>query len=197
MLDADPPDVNGARDTAKRTLRDSQRASEVITRLRRLLTKREVVTEPVDLNEAMRELIALSAGELQRAQVVVHTALADNLPPVLGDRVQLQQVFLNLIMNAADAMSGVDDRPRELTVRSEPAEGGGVRVSVQDCGVGFEPQDVNRLFEPFYSTKSGGMGIGLSVSRYIIERHQGRLWASLNGGPGAVFAFSIPAGTKV
>lgn len=197
MLDADPPDVAGARETAKRTLRDSQRASEVITRLRRLLTKREVVTEPVDLNDAIREVLALSIGELQRARVVVDTALADNLPPVLGDRVQLQQVFLNLIMNAAEAMTGVDDRPRELTVRSELEDGGGVRVTVQDSGVGFAPQDVDRLFEAFYTTKSGGMGMGLSLSRSIVERHQGRLWAALNTGPGATFAFSIAAGTKL
>jgi len=197
MLDADPPDVAGARETAKRTLRDSQRASEVITRLRRLLTKREVVTEPVDLNDAIREVLALSIRELQRAGVVGDTALADNLPPVLGDRVQLQQVFLNLIMNAAEAMTGVDDRPRELTVRSELEDGGGVRVTVQDSGVGFAPQDVDRLFEAFYTTKSGGMGMGLSLSRSIVERHQGRLWAALNTGPGATFAFSIAAGTKL
>jgi len=197
MLDADPPNVDGARETAKRTIRDGRRASEIVTRLRGLFTKREVGTEPVDMNEAIREVLALSLSELQRWRVVVSAELADNLPPARGDRVQLQQVFLNLIMNAADAMSGVDDRPRELTVTSELAEGGDVRVAVQDTGVGFEPQAVDRLFEAFYSTKRGGMGIGLSVSRSIIERHHGRLWAKPNQGQGATFAFSIPTDTKV
>jgi len=197
MLDADPPNVDGARETAKRTIRDGRRASEIVTRLRGLFTKREVGTEPVHMNEAIREVLALSLSELQRGRVVVSAELADNLPPVRGDRVQLQQVFLNLIMNAADAMSGIDDRPRELTVRSELAEGADVRVAVQDTGVGFEPQAVDRLFEAFYSTKRGGMGIGLSVSRSIIERHHGRLWAKPNQGHGATFAFSIPTDTKV
>ncbi len=197
MLDADPPNVDGARETAKRTIRDGQRASDVVTRLRGLFTKKAAVTEPVDLNEAIREVIALSLSELQRGRVVVRTELADSLPLVLGDRVQLQQVFLNLIMNAADAMSGVDDRPRELTVRSELEEGGDVSVSVQDTGVGFEPQAVDRLFEAFYSTKSGGMGIGLSVSRSIIEHHHGRLWATPNQDHGATFGFSLPTNTKV
>ncbi len=197
MLDADPPNVDGARETAKRTIRDGQRASDVVTRLRGLFTKRAVITESVDLNEAIREVLALSLSELQRARVVVHALLADELPPVFGDRVQLQQVFLNLIMNAADAMSGVDDRPRELTVRSGLEEGHNVLVSVRDTGVGFEPQTVDRLFEAFYSTKRGGMGIGLSVSRSIIERHHGRLWATPNQGQGATFAFSLPTDTKV
>jgi len=197
MLDSDPPNVDGARETAKRAIRDGQRASEVVTRLRDLFTRRDFVTEPVDLNEAIREVLALSLSELQRGRVVVHAVLAENVPPVLGDRVQLQQVILNLIMNAADAMSGVEDRPSELTVRSEWEGRGDVRVSVQDTGVGFEPQAVERLFEAFYSTKSGGMGIGLSISRSIIERHHGRLWAAASRDPGATFTFSLPADTKV
>ena len=195
MLDADPPNVAGARETARRTIRDGQRAADVVTRLRELFTKKEIATEPVDLNDAIREVLALSQSELQRARVVVRVQLADDLPAVLGDRVQLQQVFLNLIMNASDSMSGVDDRPRELTVRSELEEGGAVRVSVQDTGVGFDPQVADRLFEAFYSTKSGGMGIGLSVSRSIIERHHGRIWATAKQGQGATFAFAIPGGT--
>src|SRR5256886_14260177 len=112
----------------------------------------------------------------------------------MGDRVQLQQVILNLLLNASDAMSSIDDRPRHLVIRSEQDEGDRVRLTVQDVGVGFEPQDVGRLFEAFYTTKSGGMGIGLSVSRSIIESHHGRLWAAPNDGPGATFSFSIPCG---
>ena len=200
MLAADPPNLEGARETARRTIRDGHRASEVITRLRGLFTRKHVAIEPVDLNEAAREVIALSTGELQRRRVVLRVELADDLPPVSGDRVQLQQVILNLLLNASDAMSGVDDRPRQVVVRTEPGEKGGVALLVQDAGVGFAPEDAGRLFEAFFTTKRDGMGIGLSVSRSIIERHHGRLWATPNAGPGATFGFAIPtdgADTKV
>jgi PAS domain S-box-containing protein len=197
MLDADPPNVDGARQTAQRTIRDGHRASDVITRLRALFSNRDATTESVDLNEAIREVIALSLSELQRSQVISRVELADDLPPVTGDRVQLQQVVLNLLLNAADAMSGVDDRPRRLTIRTERDEGDHVRLSVQDAGVGFGPPGPDRLFEPFYTTKKGGMGIGLSVSRSIIESHHGRLWATPNNGPGATFSFSIPCAAAV
>jgi signal transduction histidine kinase len=192
MLAADPPNVEGARETARRTIRDGNRASEVVTRLRALFSKKDVTAEAVDLNEATREVIALSLSKLQRSRVILRPELADDLPPVTGDRVQLQQVILNLFLNALDAMSGVDDRPRRLVIRTERDEGDRVRLAVQDAGVGFEPQGVDKLFEPFYTTKSGGMGIGLSVSRSIIESHHGRLWAAANDGPGATFSFSIP-----
>jgi len=131
-------------------------------------------------------------SELQRAQVIVRTELADDLPPVTGDRVQLQQVVLNLVLNAAEAMSAIEDRPRQLVVRTERDEGDHVRLTVRDTGPGFDPQTSNRLFDTFYTTKREGMGIGLSISRSIIERHQGRLWAVGHDGPGATFAFSIP-----
>jgi PAS domain S-box-containing protein len=192
MLAAAPPNVDGARETVRRTVRDGQRASEVITRLRGLFGRKEVATKPVDLNEATREVIALSTSELRRGRVIVRQELADDLPLVPGDRVQLQQVILNLLLNASDAMSKIDDRPRKLVVRTEADEGGGVRLSVRDTGVGFEPADAGRLFEAFYTTKREGMGIGLSVSRSIIERHHGRLWATPNEGPGATFAFTLP-----
>jgi PAS domain S-box-containing protein len=197
MLDADPPNVDGARQTAQRTIRDGHRASDVITRLRALFSKTDATTESVDLNEAIREVIALSRSELQRSQVISRVELAGDLPPVTGDRVQLQQVMLNLLMNAADAMSGIDDRPRQLIVRTERDEGDHVRLSVQDAGVGFGPLGVDKLFEPFYTTKNGGMGIGLAVSRSIIESHHGRLWATPNDGPGATFSFSIPCAVAV
>jgi PAS domain S-box-containing protein len=192
MLNAEPPNVEGARETARRTIRDGNRASDVIKRLRALFSKRDATAEPVDLNEAAREVMALSLSELQRGRVILRTELAEDLPPVTGDRVQLQQVILNLLLNAADAMGGVEDRPRELVIRTGPDEGDCVRLSVRDAGVGFDPQDAGRLFEAFYTTKSGGMGIGLSVSRSIIESHHGRLWATPNDGPGATFSFSIP-----
>jgi C4-dicarboxylate-specific signal transduction histidine kinase len=192
MLAADPPNVAGARETARRTIRDGNRASEVITRLRALFAKKNTTTESVDLNEATREVIALSRSELRRGQVIPREELADDLPTVAGDRVQLQQVILNLLLNASDAMSGVEDRPRHLVIKTEREDGEHVRLTVQDTGVGFEPQGAERLFEAFYTTKSTGMGIGLSVSRSIIESHRGRLWATPNEGPGASFAFSIP-----
>jgi PAS domain S-box-containing protein len=192
MLAADPPNVDGARETARRTIRDGDRAAAVITRLRALFSKKDATIESVDLNEATREVIALSLSELQRNRVILRSELADNLPPVAGDRVQLQQVILNLVRNASDAMSGVDDRQRQLLIRTEPDEGGQVRLSVHDAGVGFNPQVMDRLFDSFYTTKNDGMGIGLSVSRSIIASHHGRLWATLNEGPGATFSFSIP-----
>jgi PAS domain S-box-containing protein len=192
MLAADPPNVDGARETARRTLRDANRASEVVTRLRALFSKKVAMTESVDLNQATQEVIALSLSELQRCRVILRTEFTDDLPPVTGDRVQLQQVILNLFLNASDAMSGVQDRPRQLVIRTERGEEDHVRVSVQDTGVGLESQSADRLFDAFYTTKSSGMGIGLSVSRSIIESHQGRLWAAPNVGPGATFSFSIP-----
>jgi PAS domain S-box-containing protein len=192
MLANDPPNVDGARETARRTIRDGNRASEVIARLRAMFTNRHEESESVDVNEAAREVVALSAHELQRSRVVLRLELADNLPFVSGDRVQLQQVILNLLLNASDAMSAVEDRPRMLTIRTHPDEGDRIRLSVEDSGVGFEPQGADKLFEAFYTTKDGGMGIGLSVSRSIIERHHGRLSATPNQGPGATFSFSIP-----
>jgi len=192
MLGADPPNVDGARETARRTIRDGNRASEVVTRLRALFGKKDATTEAMDLNEATREVIALTLSELKRGRVILREELADDLPPVTGDRIQLQQVILNLLLNASDAMSGVEDRPRHLVVKTHREGGDRVRVAVEDVGVGFEPQVADRLFEAFYTTKSGGMGIGLSVSRSIIESHQGRLSAAPNDGPGAIFSFSIP-----
>jgi len=194
-LNADPPNVDGARETVQRTIRDANRASDVITRLRALFSKKEFTLETLDLNELIREVIALSLSDLQRNQVILRSELAD-LPPIIGDRVQLQQVALNLLRNASDAMVGVEDRPRQLLVRTQREEDDRVRLSVQDAGCGVNHQDFEKLFEAFYTTKSGGMGIGLSVSRSIIEKHQGRLWAEPNDGPGTTFSFSIPCGPE-
>lgn len=192
MLSADPPNIDGARDTASRTIRDSGRASEVITRLRTLYSKKDLSPEVMDLNEATREVTSLTLTELQNQRVILLQELAEDLPLVMGDRVQLQQVILNLVRNAADAMSEVEDRPRELLIKTECEEEERVRLSVKDAGLGVTAQAEAKLFEPFFTTKRDGMGIGLSVSRSIIDAHQGRLWAKANDGPGATFAFSIP-----
>jgi PAS domain S-box-containing protein len=196
MLDADPPNVEGARETARRTIRDGNRASDVITRLRALFGKKSTPFELFDLNEAAQEVIALSVSELQRNRVTLQSNLATDLPSVLGDRIQVQQVILNLIRNGLDAMSTVEDRQRELLVMTERDEGGGARLSVTDSGVGIDPQIEEKLFEPFHTTKGDGMGIGLSVSRSIMESHQGRLWAARNEGPGATFSFVLPSSTN-
>lgn len=194
MLAADPPNVDGARETARRTIRDGNRASEVIQRLRALFAKKGVSAERVDLNEATREVAAMLLGELQRNSVILQPEFAENLPPAKGDRVQLQQVILNLIVNASDAMRTVTDRPHHLRVSTGQDENGHVWLTVRDSGTGFDPQDVERLFHAFHTTKSAGMGIGLSVSRSIIESHDGRLWAVANDDePGASFSFAIPA----
>jgi PAS domain S-box-containing protein len=192
MLDADPPNLEGARETARRTLRDGNRASDVITRLRALFSKEEFTLELLDLSEVTREVIALLLSDLQRNRVVLRPELADDLPTITGDRIQLQQVILNLLRNASDAMLDVDDRPRHLLVSTEPEGGERVRLSVRDAGVGIDPQSVNKLLDAFYTTKSDGMGIGLSISRSIIERHHGQLWGEPNDGPGATFSFSLP-----
>jgi predicted ATPase/signal transduction histidine kinase len=193
MLAAVPPNIEGARQTAQRSLRDGHRAADVIKRLRALFGQKGTTIERVDLNEATREVLALSAIELQRNRVIAHANLASELPQVMGDRVQLQQVMLNLIFNSSDAMIDIHDRPRHLNIGTELGEHGDVHLSVRDSGVGFDPQSSERLFEAFYSTKAGGMGMGLSVSRSIIESHGGRLWAAMNEDHGATFSFSIPS----
>ena len=196
MLDANPPKLEGARETARRTIRDGIRASDVVTRLRALFSRDEYRPESLDLNEVTREVIALTLSDLQRNRVVLQSELAGDLPTITGDRIQLQQVILNLLRNASDAMVDVDDRPRQLLISTEREAGDRARVSVRDAGVGVAPQDMTKLLDAFYTTKTDGMGVGLSISRSIIERHHGRLWAVGNDGPGTTFSFSIPSGPK-
>jgi PAS domain S-box-containing protein len=196
MLQNDPPDLEGAKETARRTLRDGKRASDVITRLRALFSSKEFAPEPMDLHEAVREVIALTSSDLQRNGVIVQCEFAEDLESVNGDRVQLQQVMLNLIRNASEAMENVHDRPRNILIRTVRESNCYVRLSVRDAGAGFKDPNMDRIFEPFYTTKGGGMGIGLAVSRSIVERHQGRLWAEPNDAAGATFAFSIPSGAE-
>jgi PAS domain S-box-containing protein len=192
MLAADPPNVAGAAETARRTIRDANRASEVIRRLRAMFAKRAPTMEMVDLNEAAREVIALSSAELRRSGSVLQTDFAELLPAVSADRVQLQQVILNLLLNAVDAMAGIEDRPRTLLVQTKIHDGSSIKLVVRDSGIGLDPHGIEKLFEPFHTTKAHGLGIGLSISRSIIESHKGQLWAMANDGPGATFGFSIP-----
>jgi C4-dicarboxylate-specific signal transduction histidine kinase len=196
MLAADPPNLEGAQATAQRTIRDGNRASDVIQRLRGLFARKAPSLERLDLNDAAREVVALSASELQRRRVVVRTAFAEDLPEVRGDRIQLQQVVLNLVLNAADAMGAVDDRPRDLLVATA-RDGGHARLSVRDNGMGLAGKPVEECFQPFHTTKADGMGIGLSISRSIVEAHGGKLWGAPNDGPGATFAFAIPCSSEV
>ncbi|WP_010489067.1 PAS domain-containing protein [Pseudomonas sp. S9] len=191
MLSATPPNVAGALETARRTIRDGNRASDVIKRLRALFTNRNITLENVNLSEAAREVVAMLTGELKRNGVVLQTRFAEPVPIIKGDRVQLQQVILNLIMNAIEVLSKITSRPRHVVVSTTTDEDRSVHFAVQDNGSGFESADAERIFDAFYTTKSSGMGIGLAISRSIIEQHGGQLWATLNDGPGATLRFSI------
>jgi PAS domain S-box-containing protein len=197
MLAAEPPNVVGAAETVRRTIRDANRATEVIKRLRAMFAKKAPTMEIVDLNDAAREVIALSSGELRRNGSVLETEFAELLPAISGDRVQLQQVILNLLLNAVDAMAAVEDRPRRLLVQTQFHGGDSISLLVKDSGVGLDPHAIEKLFEPFQTTKAHGLGIGLSISRSIITSHNGRLWAKANEGPGATFGFSIPCAHAV
>ncbi|SPB14391.1 PAS domain-containing two-component system sensor histidine kinase [Caballeronia novacaledonica] len=192
LLSAEPPNVEGALETALRTIRDGNRASEVVTRLRAMFRKEVVMSGAVDLAEAAREVIELLRSEIRRKQIVLQFKTTGHLPAVTGDKVQLQQVMLNLLLNAIEAMQGVGDRPRRILVNVERDDDNRIRLAVTDSGAGFEPERAARLFDAFYTTKREGMGIGLSVSRYIVERHGGRLSATSNERFGATFAFSVP-----
>ncbi|MDQ0324000.1 PAS domain S-box-containing protein [Pararhizobium capsulatum DSM 1112] len=192
MLSADPPDIETALETARRTIRDGNRAAEVITRLRALFSKRIIAFEDIDINDAVSEVVALSEGDQRRNGVSVRTSFTHALPPINGDRVQLQQVIINLLRNAIDAVSGVKDRLRFVEIRTSIDDGGQVSVAVSDNGVGFDLDEGSRIFEAFYTTKNDGMGIGLSVCRSIIESHGGRMWARPNDGPGVTMSFSVP-----
>ena len=195
-LARDPPDLEEARECLRRIIRDGNRAGDVIARLRALVKKSAPSKAPLDLSDIIHEVLAMIDPEARRHRVSVRTDLAAGLPPVRGDRVQVQQVLLNLVMNAIDAMQAVAERPRALLIRAQPHAAGHVLVAVRDSGSGLDPQNLARLFEPFYTTKTEGMGLGLSISRTIIEVHGGRLWATPNDGPGATFQFTLPVGSE-
>jgi C4-dicarboxylate-specific signal transduction histidine kinase len=190
-LAAEPPDMAEARAALDNISADGKRAREVIARIR-ALTKRQVPrTDLLDLNRNILEVLAFTEQELRSHDIVLETRLDSTLPQVTADRVQLQQVLLNLIVNAIEAMSAVNNRPRELTIVSAPGADG-VVVEVRDSGIGLDPHSAERVFEAFYTTKTEGIGVGLSISRSIIEAHGGRLWAAPNEPHGAVFRFSLP-----
>jgi C4-dicarboxylate-specific signal transduction histidine kinase len=190
-LTGNSPNLDEAREAARRIIRDGNRAGDVIGRIRTLLRKTGTEKELLDMNQLVREVVALAEGEVRRNGVALRTELAGDLPPILGDRVELEQVVLNLIVNAIEAMSAIADRPRELVIRTQSGEVDQVRVTVQDSGIGLDPQSMGRIFDAFYTTKSQGMGMGLAISRSIIAAHGGRLWAVPNDGHGATFQFTL------
>jgi two-component system, LuxR family, sensor kinase FixL len=190
------PNFLEARQAVERIIKDSYRASEVIARVRNLVKKAPPRNFPVDLNEVIREVLALAESQARRNLVLVKQELANDLPPVLGDRVQLQQVILNLIINGLEAIAKSRDGERVLTVRSSKDESGNLIVAVRDTGAGIEPENAERLFDAFFTTKQDGMGMGLAISRTIIESHGGRLWAISNSPRGAVFQFQLPAASE-
>jgi two-component system sensor kinase FixL len=186
------PDLEEAKDAVQRIIRDGKRASEIIARIRALLKRTAANRAPLDINEVIQETMALAGSEAQRRRVLLRTDFAANLPSVLGDRVQLQQVILNLMMNGIEAMSSVGDGSRQLLIKTQRDDSQQVLISVTDSGIGLDPKRAEHLFEAFFTTKTEGMGMGLSISRSIIEAHGGRLWATPNAGPGATFQFTVP-----
>jgi C4-dicarboxylate-specific signal transduction histidine kinase len=191
-LGSETPNLPEARDSLSLIVRDGSRAGEVIRRIRKFLTKAHYETTRLDINEAIRDAATLLSSELTKRQITLRSDLSTGVPPVVGDFIQLQQVILNLIMNGAEAMISTDG-PKELTVKSQKSAEGGALVSIRDCGIGAKPQDIHRMFDAFYTTKPDGIGIGLSISRSIIEAHGGRIWAEAAGGPGLTVTFSLPA----
>jgi C4-dicarboxylate-specific signal transduction histidine kinase len=179
------------RESLQRIIRDGKRAGDVIARIRALFKKAETVKEPLDLNEAIREVIVLARSEMDKKRIALRLQMAPDLPRVLGDKVQVQQVMLNLILNGIEAMSTVEDRSRDLVIGTQVHEEAEVVVMVHDSGTGLGPGSMEQLFAAFHTTKPGGLGMGLSISRTIVQNHSGRLWATGNRGPGATFHFTL------
>jgi C4-dicarboxylate-specific signal transduction histidine kinase len=194
-LAAKPPNLGEVLQAVEAIIRDGTRASGVLVRIRGLLRRGEGLRERSDINDVIREVIALSDGELRRNGVSLRTEVPGDLLPVVVDRILLQQVILNLIMNAMEAMHAVSDRARVLRIRTEEQSSGSIIVLVQDSGLGIDPQHSSRMFEAFYTTKVQGIGMGLTISRSIVEAHGGRLWAIANDGPGSTFCFTLPIAT--
>jgi C4-dicarboxylate-specific signal transduction histidine kinase len=186
-----PPDLDEVQAGLQAIARDGRRAADVIARIRPLARRTEPEREPLDINGVIREVVALADGEMRTTRASLRTELAGNLPRVLGDRVQLQQVVLNLLMNGLEAMVAVVSRPRELVIRTARESNDRVRVAVQDSGPGIDPQLASCMFDAFFTTKPGGMGMGLSISRSIVEQHGGRLEVVPNDGPGTTLQFVV------
>jgi signal transduction histidine kinase len=191
-LRAQPPDLNEVRDSLDRIVEDGKRAGNVIAGIRALIHKVPSRQDWFGLNEAILETVVLTRSEVLNHGISLQTELAPGMPMVQGDRTQLQQVVLNLILNAIEAMSGTDDGARELRIATETEADGGVLVTVRDSGPGLDPVDVERVFQAFYTTKAKGMGMGLAICRSMVEAHGGRMWASANEPRGAVFQFTLP-----
>jgi C4-dicarboxylate-specific signal transduction histidine kinase len=192
-LAADPPDGEEAKKTFTRIVRDMERATEVIKSVRSMVRKAPERREAISLNDLADEMVAVARGEAMRHNATIATELDPDLPPVQGDPTRLQQVLLNLIMNAIEAMREAAGT-REIVVRTEMTDGCEVLVSIRDTGPGLSPEALEQVFQPFYTSKSSGMGMGLSICRTIVEAHGGRLWAGANQPKGAVFQFTVPAG---
>jgi C4-dicarboxylate-specific signal transduction histidine kinase len=193
-LAAQPPNLEEVRDAFDRVIKAGHQAGKVTGRIRDLIGKAPPRKGDVEINEAILEVVALTHGELVKNGVSLRTRLAAGLPLVQGDKVQLQQVILNLIVNAVEAMSGVSEGSRELLIGTGRDASSGLVVAVQDSGPGLNPESFDRLFDPFYTTKPGGMGMGLSICRSIVEAHGGRVWASRTSGPGVTVQFTLPVG---
>ncbi len=193
LLATKPPDLDEVRLAVADIAEAGTRAGEIISRVRTFLKKAAPAKAQVDINQVIREVLALAPGQLEKHNVSVRTELLPGLAPVRGDRIQLQQVLLNLIMNGVEAMTSVSDRSRVLVLRSQPHESGGVLVSVQDSGLGLDPKNIGHVFDAFFTTKPEGMGMGLPISRSIVETHGGRLWLTPNDGQGVTFQFTLPA----
>jgi len=191
-LTAKPPNLKEVRQAVEAIIQDGTRASAVLVRTRGLLRRGERLRERLDINDVVREVIALLDGELRRNGVSLGTNLPEGLPSVVVDRVLLQQVILNLMMNAIEAVRAISDRTRVLRIRTEEQPSDNIAVLVQDSGVGVDPEHSSRMFEAFYTTKVEGVGMGLPISRSIIEAHGGRLWTVANVGPGSTFCFTLP-----
>jgi C4-dicarboxylate-specific signal transduction histidine kinase len=192
LLALETPRPDDLRATVERIVRDANRASEVIQRIRALAKRAEPQMVSLDINDVIREAILLVQREVVSHGVSLRTELSSALPRVLGDRVQLQQVVINLLINGVEAMTPITDRPREILVRSQLHEAGQVLVAMLDSGIGIDPETAEHLFSPFFTTKPSGMGMGLSISRSIVRAHGGRLWASPNADRGAAFQFTVP-----
>ena len=190
-LAGQPPNLEETREAIDRTVREANRASDVIGRIRALLQKGPPLMERLDVNAVIREVLTLASNEILRGGVAVQTELVPDIPNVLGDRVQLQQVLLNLILNGINAMSTITNRPRELLIKSAKHPEG-MLIQVHDSGVGVDPEQADHIFEPFFTTKPQGIGMGLSISRSIVEAHGGRLWFTPGSLHGAVFQFTVP-----
>ncbi len=190
-LAGDLPNLNEAREAIRRIIRDGNRAGDVVSQMRALFQKARTAKEWLHINEAIEEVVTLTQSEVRKNKVVLRMELAADLPPIMGDRVQLQQVVLNLILNGIEAMNTVENHERAMVIRTQRGEGDEVRIVVRDSGIGLDPLSAERIFEAFHTTKPGGLGMGLSISRSIVESHGGRLWAVSNDGPGATFQFTL------